>query len=298
MVDPKIRTFLALLQTGSYTKAAQALSLTQPAVSHHIKQLESDYGVRIFYPRRKPLTLTPEGKILERYARRIVALSVSAQEALNNARAGVIAFSVGVTTTATSFVVSRVIAEYCDAHPDIRMHIFTDSINNIYEKLRSYEYDWAIVEGTLPAERIHSILLSTDYLCLVVSPNHRLAKIECADWDMLKQERFILRGEAAGTRQMLEGYLETHALNIRDFNIVIETDSVSTIKTLVMQNFGVSILANSVCREEIARGDLVAVPIIGYKPMREINLAYHIDFQQKEMLQEIRQLYQKNLSSI
>ncbi len=295
MIDPKIRSFLTLLQTGSYTKAAEALSLTQPAVSHHIRQLESDYGVRIFYPGRKPPALTPEGKILEQYARRIVALSERAQQALDNSRQGMNTFSVGVTTTAASLVISRVIAEYCNAHPNTHIQIYTDSINNIYEKLRSYEYDWAIVEGTLPSERIQSVLLSTDYLCLVVSPAHRFAQMECVGWDMLKRERFVLRSEAAGTRQMLEGYLETHALNIRDFNIVIETDSISTIKALVMQNFSVSILAHSVCREEIACGAMVAVPVEGYKPMREINLAWHTDYGQKEMMLEIRHLYQKNL---
>lgn len=74
MIDTRLHTLLTLMEAGSYTKAARVLSLTQPAVSHHIRQLEQEYGAPVFYRSTKQLKLTPEGGILVKYARRMQAL--------------------------------------------------------------------------------------------------------------------------------------------------------------------------------------------------------------------------------
>ena len=82
MIDPKIRTLIRVIEEGSFTRAAAALHLTQPAVSHHIRQLEAEYGIPIFRPDKKELVPTPEGAVLIKYARRALALDRSARQAI------------------------------------------------------------------------------------------------------------------------------------------------------------------------------------------------------------------------
>ena len=97
MIDNKVKTLLMLESTRSYTKAAQALSLTQPAVSYHIRQLEEEYQTTIFFRGKKELKLTPEGKILVRYAHRMMALSNAARQAIEDAKRELKRVSVGIT---------------------------------------------------------------------------------------------------------------------------------------------------------------------------------------------------------
>ena len=82
MIDPKLKTLLCVVKEGSYTKAADVLALSQPAVSYHVRQLEDEIGIKIFYKNQKKLTLTPEGEVLLKYARRLEAISDSARRAL------------------------------------------------------------------------------------------------------------------------------------------------------------------------------------------------------------------------
>ena len=100
MIDAKLTTLLTLIEAQSYTKAAQMLSLTQPAVSQHIRGLEQEYGIKIFLKGTKGMVLTPEGKILEKYARREKALYSNLLNDFEAYRNGVNRFVIGITPSA------------------------------------------------------------------------------------------------------------------------------------------------------------------------------------------------------
>ena len=112
--------------------------------------------------------------------------------------------------------------------------------------------------------------------------------------DELKREKLILRSRAAGTRLLFDNYLYNHSDDIANYNIVIETDNITTIKELVAQNFGLSVMARSACRAELAAGRLREVPMENFRIVREINLIYREDFSHTDILGEIRQLYAQN----
>ena len=233
MIDPKTKTLLALVEIGNYTKTAQSLSLTQPAVSHHIRQLEEEYGIKIFYSGKKTLSLTPEGEVLLKYAKRQAAIEQKLLHALDDIKNSVRRYNVGTTATVGEYVVSQLFITYCSDHPGIHINNVTDNLNSILGKLQSYELDWAIVDGRVVAEGINSIQLGSDDLCLVVSPMHPCAKRRSVSLAELKNERFILRSPNAGTRALFEKYLLEHSEDIRNFNILIEIDNINTIKELV-----------------------------------------------------------------
>ncbi len=291
MIDPKTKTLLALVEIGNYTKTAQSLSLTQPAVSHHIRQLEEEYGIKIFYSGKKTLSLTPEGEVLLKYAKRQAAIEQRLLHALEDIKSSVRRYNVGTTTTVGEYVVSQLFITYCNEHPGVHINIVTDNLNSILGKLQSYELDWAIVDGRVSSDGINSIQLGSDYLCLVVSPMHPFAKRKSVGLAELKNERFILRSPNAGTRALFEKYLLDHSEDIRNFNILIEIDNISTIKELVYSNLGITVMSHSACRDEEASGRLVTVPVINFNVTREINIIYHRSFEHIEMLSEIRRIY-------
>ena len=112
MFDAKIETLLEVISAGSYTRAAQRLSLTQPAVSHHMRQLEQEFGIHIFYKDKKELRLTPEGEILVKYARRALAVYRNARQAIEDSRICMSHIGVGITHTVGESCVPQVLAEY------------------------------------------------------------------------------------------------------------------------------------------------------------------------------------------
>jgi len=291
MVDTKILTLLTVVEQGSYTKAAQTLGLTQPAVSHHIRQLEEELRVKIFQKGRRELALTEEGQVLLKYAHRLTAVESSARQAIEDVRTHATHLNIGTTHTVGENLVSQVLALYCNQHTETHINIVTDSIKNIYDKMTLYELDLAIVEGVLPGSRFHTVLLDTDYLCLIVSPKHRFAARPAILLSELKPEKLILRPSTAGTRMLFENFLMSHGESIRSFNIMMELDNTTMIKNLVEMDLGVSIIAHSACREEERAGRLVVVPIENAKMTRDINIIYQHDFSYPHVPEEIRRIY-------
>lgn len=291
MIDAKIKTLITLNEIGNYTKTAKILSLTQPAVSHHIKLLEEEYGIKIFYNNKKKLKATPEGILLIEYAQKVMALTEKLKQAIEDNRKSLRSFTVGITTTLGEYLVSQIFAAYCAEHPNTHINIVTKDIKTIYSMLKSYELDWAIVEGNIQSSHFTSLLLDTDYLCLLVSPKHKFASRESVSLYELKKEKLILRTKNTGTRNLFENHLLSHSENIKNFNIMIEIDNITTIKELVASNAGVTIIAHSAVRNEVASGSLIVVPIENMNMIREINIMYNNDFRHIETLKEIRDIY-------
>ena len=134
MLDAKIRTLLALASAGSFTRAAQRLGVTQPAVSNHIRLLEQEYGVKIFKSNKKELVFSPEGKVLLKYARQLQAVCQSAEQALEDSKRRLEHLSIGITQTVGENLMPHVIAIYCAENPDTHIRVYTDTINKLYNK--------------------------------------------------------------------------------------------------------------------------------------------------------------------
>ena len=155
MFDAKIETLLEVISAGSYTRAAQRLSLTQPAVSHHMRQLEQEFGIHIFYKDKKELRLTPEGEILVKYARRALAVYRNARQAIEDSRICMSHIGVGITHTVGESCVPQVLAEYCNQTPGVHINIVTDTIKNLYDMMRSYELGRSHRGRAVPGIRLH-----------------------------------------------------------------------------------------------------------------------------------------------
>lgn len=295
MLDPKLDTLLLVAEKRNFTRAAQALSLTQPAVSHHISQLEQELGVRLFVRGNGDLMLTPEGETVLRYVRRMKALEKKMAEELQEAGRRLTRLRIGITHTAESSIVAEVLARYTNENPGISITIVTDNINNLYDMLENFELDLAVVEGRSTRPELSALMLDTDYLVCVLANTHPLSRSSMITLDEIRQEKLILRLPNSETRVRFESALAAIGESIADFQVILEVDNVATIKDLIRKNLGISILARSACMDELRKGKLTALPIENLSMTRETNLVYHRDFAHKETLQDILELYKKQL---
>ena len=299
MLDPKLETLLTVYENGSFTQAAACLSLTQPAISHHIDLLEKELGVKIFYRRRKgPLQLTPEGEIVLRYAKRIQALYQHMRRRLEDLPRQVTRLRVGITHTAESNRMTEVLAKYGSEHPGVSISIITDTINNLYDMLSNFQLDLAVVEGKLSEPGINALLLDTDYLVCVMSNHNPLSQQSMVTLDDLRQEKMILRPATSATRNLFESHLQSLNLNIADFNVMLEVDNIATIKDLIRKDLGVSILARSACMDEWRKGKLTLLPIENLSMIRQTNLLYHHDFPHQQLLKDLIRIYRETAGSV
>ena len=193
MLSTKLQTVLAVAEYKNFTRAAEELNMTQPAVSHHIKQLEQEVDAPLFVRNKAGLKLTSQGEIVVNYARRMKALHERMFAELQNAERHLSLLRIGITHTSESNLTAAALARYSNQKGKLKIILFTDTINNLYDMLENYELDLAIVDGTYGDPRFSSMLLDTDYLTCVMSVDNPLARKGAVTLAELRRQKMILR---------------------------------------------------------------------------------------------------------
>lgn len=298
MLGTKMQTLLAVAELQSFTRAAEKLSMTQPAVSHHIRQLEEELDATLFVRSKHGLKLTKQGEIAVKYARRLKALEEKLHLELQNAEKQLTTLRVGITHTAESNLTTEVLAKCSSVHPGLSITITTDTIKNLYDALENYEIDLAIVEGPMLSTQFSSMMLDTDYLVCAMSPDNPLARRSRVTLTQLKNEQMILRLPSSATRMLFESALESSNDSIGNFHVTLEVDNIATIKDLIRKDLGVSILPRSACMDELRKGKLAALPIENLSMVRETRIVYNRDFSHGDLLDQIIRLYQQERNQL
>lgn len=298
MLSNKLYTFLEVAESASASVAAKKLNLTQPAVSQQLRAIEQELCTKLYVRSEKGIILTNTGEIAFKYANRIANLYKSMQEELKNEKSQSHKLVIGVTQTIEFSIVSEILAEFCTQNKGTHIKIISDTIKNLYTKLKLYEVDLIIVNGNASLDnRFNRILLSTDYLVYVVGKDDPLANKSMISMSKLREQSLILRTKGSSTRELFEACLESLNDNIMNYNVIMEVDNIATIKSLVANGFGSSVLSHSVCTQEIKKGKLVVVPIENMSIVREINIVYHKDFEYTDQIDQIRSIYTSRMSS-
>lgn len=297
MLGTKMETLLAVEKYRNYTRAAQALSMTQPGITHHIKQLEEEVGAPLFIRGKDGMRITHEGEIVVKYAKRFQALNRKMHLELENIKTESINLHIGITHTAESNQTAEVLAKCCNQHGGLNITILTDTIKNLYDMLSNYEIDLAIVDGPVSCSEFSSIMLDTDYLVCAMSPTHPLSGRAAITLTELKKQQLILRLPTSATRSQFESALENRSESIHNFDITLEVDNIATIKDLIRKDLGVSILPRSACMDELRKGKIVALPVENLSMIRETHIIYNPDFSHTDILQEIIATYQREVTA-
>ena len=292
MIDLKIKTLLTVAEEKNFTKAANKLNLTQPAVSHQIKELEDELQEQLFIRKKGDIIPTPIGDIVLNYARKFVAMHNKMLDDIKHNHK--INIKLGITHTAESNKITEIIGSYLINNPGLSVTIITDTTNNLYKMVENYELDLAIVDNKKNA-KLNYLPLDTDYLVCVVNNNSPLAKKKIVTLKELKKENLILRLDSSYTRKLFESTLESINESINSFKIILELDNIETIKDLVRKDMGVSILAKNTCIDEVNRKKLTILPIENLSMVRKNYIIYTDYFNYIDNVKELINHYNKEM---
>ena len=272
MLDYRVETFLAVCQTRNYTRAAEQLSITQPAVSQHIKYLEEYFGVKLFDLKGKQITITSEGEEVYHLAR-ILKLNIMKFKEHLLTDTGIKEISVGATRTIGEFIMPPIIAAYVKEYPNRLMKMKVDSTASLLEKVRYGEMDFAFIEGPFDEQDFNALEFMEERYIPVCSPEFELSGREVTI-DELMRYPLILKEETRDGGSEIEQWLLQINHSIDHFKVVHLVNNLPVIKEMVKNNIGISFLYETSVREELLNGSLVSIPIKNYDVKRKFKFVY------------------------
>jgi len=272
----KLEIFAIVVQSGSFSAAADRLLLTQPAVSQHIQDLEAALGARLFDRGRRGVTLTPAGEKLHDYTRSILRLVAEAEAAVTD----VTQLASGeLTTVATPGVSVYLLPDWVQAfreeYPNLSVQVQTSTTPQIVAQLQSGKADVGLIEGELEeidTAGIGALALEEVEQLIVVGPAHpwwNRASIVCAD---LNGQNFVMRQRTSQTRLWLDSRFRAAGTTIQ---VVAEFDNVESIKRAVSKNMGVSILPGYAIAAEVESGMLRGLAVTDKPLCRTLKLVWN-----------------------
>lgn len=253
MLDPRWNTFLVLCETMNYTRAAERLCLTQPAVTHHVHYLEEHYGCRLFSYEGKVLRLTEAGLRLREFTRSMAYNSQKIEEAM--AEQAPLSLRVGTSKTIGEYVVAPKVEHFLRAHPEANFSLLVDNTQVLLRALEEGQLDFVLIEGFFERSRYETQLFRREAFFGVCTPGHRLAG-RSVSLDELWGERLILREVGSGTRAIFEDALRRLNYSLDSFESVVTISEFEAIKSLVADGLGISFLYAPVVERELAQGKL------------------------------------------
>lgn len=272
-----MRTFLTVCRTLNYTRAAEELHITQPAVSQHIAFLEREYGATLFTYRRKRLELTKAGLML-----RDALSTMTHDEAMLRERVSAVAsgtaveLRVGMTLTAGEYLAAAPLAGYLAGRPDIRATVRSGGTQHLLDLLDRGEIDCAFVEGLFDRSAYAWDVFRTERLVCVCAAGHQFARKPRTVEDLLG-ERLVTREPGSGTRAVLSNALAARNLSIEGFADTIIAESIGVIKVLVAHDLGISFLYEAAVQREVQEGSLRVLPL-GDRPIQhDVSFIRHKD---------------------
>lgn len=269
MLDHRMETFLTLCEEMSFTRTAQKLNITQPAVSQHIRYLESYYSVKLFRSQGKRLELTPQGRLLRQYSLSSKAdwdyIGQKLQEDQTRQH-----FAFGATLTIGEFVMPDRLNKLIRKDENTTFTMLVDNTETLLHKLQDGEIHFAFIEGHLDKTDYHTKLFCLARFIPVCGRRHPFANRK-VDLEEIFTERLIVRESGSGTRDVLEHTLWEHNHCIDHFSRRIEIGSLNVIKSLVAQGLGITFIYQNAVESELAQGNLQAIDITGFDALREFN---------------------------
>lgn len=265
-----LQTFAAAAERESFTRAAEALELTQAAVSQHISALEAELSVELFLRQRRGVQLTDPGRTLYEYARRIFDLIDEAVLEVSGTAPQVTGtLRIATSTVPSEWLLPELLAKFRQACPDVRESLAVSDSSVATAAVLAGEADLGFV-GELP--RTTDLVVqpvAEDELVLVVAADHRLAEQRTASLAQLRREPLIVREPGSGSRRCVEQALEEHGLAPSDLTIAMEANSNDAIRAAVQRGVGVAFLSQ---RAVPQKSGLATLKIRGCRPRRQLYL--------------------------
>ena len=274
MADRRLRVFHAVAKHLSFTKAADALFMTQPAVTFQIRQLEEHFNTRLFDRSQGRIALTPAGVVAFEYAERILALSAELESRLRELtgqQAGPLL--IGASTTIAEYLLPRILGEFKARFPGIVPRLFVANSEQVQERVAERSLDLGFIEGDSHLPSLASDVCCEDELQVVCAPSHALAKLPMVAPRTLAEHGYISREAGSGTREVIDHYLQKAGLARDCLQVVMEASSPEALKGLVATGLGFTIMSRATVAKEARLGELVPIPL-SPRMIRNLSVVY------------------------
>jgi len=263
MPDRRLQALHAVAKHRSFTKAADALCMTQPAVTFQIKQLEDQFSTRLFDRVGARITLTPAGSVALEYAERILALSAELEAKMKEITGREVGpLTIGASTTIAEFLLPRVVGQFKSQHPGIVPQLVVANSEMVQARVAERSLDLGFIEGDSHLRILATEVCCDDELQVVCAPAHPLSQHSALDLPTLSEHPYISREVGSGTREVIDHYLEKAGVTSPDaLQIVMEASSPEALKGLVATGLGFAIMSRVTVDKEIRLGELVQIPL-------------------------------------
>lgn len=297
MADRRLKIFHTVARLLNFTKAAEELHMTQPAVTFQIRQLEDQFNTRLFDRTHNKVTLTDVGKQVFMYADRILKLYADMTRSVTDMTGEVSGgVTLGASTTVAEYMLPLLIGEFKAKFPEVMISLSESNTDNIVAMVESNEIDIGIVEGSVTNKNLIVEQCHTDDLVVIMPNNHPLAEQDSVSVKDLVEHPFISRESGSGTQETIQNYVEVHG-DHDILNIVFELSSPEAIKGAVEAGMGLSIVSRATINKELKLSTLTAVELSPslQRPFSIVRQRYKFKSRAADELLKFTQEYAKNL---
>jgi DNA-binding transcriptional LysR family regulator len=262
MADRRLQVFHTVARLLSFTKAADSLHMTQPAVTFQVRQLEEYFNTRLFDRTHNRISLTEAGKKVFEYSDQIFQLYREMENGvreLTGEISGLLAL--GASSTVAEYMLPTLLGDFKAQYPDVTVRLRVSNTEGIVSMVENNTIDLGVVEAPVNNKNLAVERCSMDELMLIVPPSHPLAKKRSLRGDDLKGVPFICREEGSGTLEVMLEYLNGADVDFADLDVTMELGSPEAIKGAVEAGMGVSLASRVTIQKELRLGTLVAVPL-------------------------------------
>lgn len=282
MENFRLKVFRTVAEKVSFRKAAEALHLSQPAVSQHIQALEEEAGVRLFDRARgdghgSQISLTEAGRILLGYAESAAEIVAEAQRALMALNDEVVGeLRLGASTTVAQYVLPRILGAFLKQYPQVKLSLVSGNTEHIVEAVAEEQVELGIIEGPAMRRDVKTQRMMQDEMVLIVSPNHSWAgrKLQPIAPAELEKVPLLLREKGSGSRRVVEQALKKRRLPLRSLRIAMELDSTEAIISGVEAELGVGFVSRCAVNKVLRLGSVQIVPVEGLEILRDFSFVW------------------------
>lgn len=262
MADRRLQVFHAVAKQHSFTKAADALLMTQPAVTFQVKQLEEHFNTRLFDRGHGKIVLTPAGEIVLEYAEKILGLSDELDVRMSELSGEVSgSLLIGASTTIAEFMLPRILGEFKSRYPRVQPRLIVANSETIEARVGEHLLDLGFVESHSAKATLHVESCCEDELQIICSPDFPLAKYPELTPKQLLDQPYISREPGSGTRECIDAYLRTAGLSLGALNLVMEMGSPVSLNGVVETGLGFAIASRISVAKAHRLGIIVAIPL-------------------------------------
>jgi DNA-binding transcriptional LysR family regulator len=262
MADRRLKVFHSVARLLNFTKAADFLHMTQPAVTFQIRQLEEYFNTRLFDRTHNRVSLTEAGQRVYSYADRIFDLYNEMENTVRELTgdvSGVV--TLGASTTIAEYMLPFLLGDFKNKNPEVNIRLKVSNTEGIVSMVENNIIDLGIVEASVNNKNLQVDVCRIDQLVAIMPPNHPLASYQTLSADQLIAFPFICREEGSGTREVIAGYLKEHVSSEEAMNVCLELGSPEAIKGAVEAGMGISIMSHSTVVKELKLNTLAAIPL-------------------------------------